>query len=48
MKVVTRLDVTDPDSFRRFLDLVGGLQPLDVLINNAGIMPTGHATKPTR
>ena len=44
VKVVTRLDVTDPDSFREFLDLVeGGLGPLDVLINNAGIMPTGHA-----
>lgn len=38
-----RLDVTDPDSFRAFLHMVesevGGL---DVLINNAGIMPTGH------
>lgn len=44
VKVVTRLDVTDPDSFRAFLDLVeADLGPLDVLINNAGIMPTGHA-----
>ncbi|GAA3518838.1 SDR family oxidoreductase [Nocardioides daeguensis] len=42
--VVTRLDVTDPDSFRTFLDTVEKqLGPLDVLINNAGIMPTGHA-----
>ncbi|GAA4107307.1 SDR family oxidoreductase [Nocardioides fonticola] len=42
--VVTRLDVTDPDSFRAFLDMVEKqLGPLDVLINNAGIMPTGHA-----
>lgn len=42
--VVTRLDVTDPDSFRTFLDMVEKqLGPLDVLINNAGIMPTGHA-----
>ncbi|MBF6278388.1 MULTISPECIES: SDR family oxidoreductase [Nocardia] len=44
VKVVTRLDVTDPGSFRDFLDLVEeGFGPLDVLINNAGIMPTGHA-----
>lgn len=39
-----RLDVTDPDSFRDFLDLVETqFGPLDVLVNNAGIMPTGHA-----
>jgi NAD(P)-dependent dehydrogenase (short-subunit alcohol dehydrogenase family) len=39
----TALDVTDPDSIRAFLDLVEReLRPLDVLINNAGIMPTGH------
>lgn len=39
----TRLDVTDPESFRAFLDLVEAeLGDLDVLINNAGIMPTGH------
>lgn len=38
-----RLDVTDTDSFREFLGLVErDLGPLDVLINNAGIMPTGH------
>jgi len=38
-----RLDVTDPESFRAFLDLVESeLGDLDVLINNAGIMPTGH------
>jgi len=42
--VVTRLDVTDPESFLAFLDLVEAeLGPLDVLINNAGIMPTGAA-----
>ena len=38
-----RLDVTDPASFRAFLDLVESeVRELDVLINNAGIMPTGH------
>lgn len=38
-----RLDVTDPASFRAFLDLVESeVGDLDVLINNAGIMPTGH------
>ena len=43
VSVVTHLDVTDPASFRSFLDLVEKhLGPLDVLINNAGIMPTGH------
>jgi len=37
-----RLDVTDPDSFAAFLDLVEReLGPVDVLVNNAGIMPTG-------
>ncbi len=41
--VFARLDVTEPDSFTAFLDLVEqDLGPLDVLINNAGIMPTGH------
>lgn len=46
--VVARLDVTDSDSFRNFLDLVETeLGPIDVLINNAGIMPTGHAHEET-
>ena len=36
------LDVTDPASFRDFLALVEReLAPVDVLINNAGIMPIG-------
>ncbi|MEU6586902.1 SDR family oxidoreductase [Nocardia sp. NPDC046763] len=36
------LDVTDPASFAGFLTAVEAeLGPLDVLVNNAGIMPTG-------
>lgn len=36
------LDVTDPASFAAFLDAAEAqLGPIDVLINNAGIMPTG-------
>jgi len=35
-----RLDVTDPESFSDFLDQVESeLGPIDVLVNNAGIMP---------
>ncbi|MEV6274379.1 SDR family oxidoreductase [Nocardia sp. NPDC051832] len=37
-----KLDVTDPASFEAFLDEVERtVGPIDVLINNAGIMPTG-------
>lgn len=37
------LDVTDPALFRSFLDEVERAEgPLDILINNAGIMPVGH------
>jgi NADP-dependent 3-hydroxy acid dehydrogenase YdfG len=37
-----RLDVTQRDSFARFVDQVSErVGPLDVLINNAGIMPIG-------
>jgi NAD(P)-dependent dehydrogenase (short-subunit alcohol dehydrogenase family) len=40
--LASRLDVTDSSSFREFLALVGReLGPVDVLINNAGIMPIG-------
>lgn len=38
-----RLDVTDADGYRSFVDTVEGqVGPVDVLINNAGIMPVGH------
>lgn len=37
------LDVTDEAGFNDFVDRVeSALGPVDVLINNAGIMPTGH------
>ena len=42
------LDVTERDSFARFLDEVEQrLGPLDVLINNAGIMPVGPFVEET-
>src|ERR1700744_3570822 len=38
-----KLDVTDPNSFSEFLDEVERqLGPIDVLVNNAGIMPLGR------
>jgi NAD(P)-dependent dehydrogenase (short-subunit alcohol dehydrogenase family) len=41
--VALPLDVTDRDSFARFLDAAEEqLGPLDVLVNNAGIMPLGR------
>lgn len=41
--IYDRLDVTDEGSFTQFLDRVEReLGPIDVLINNAGIMPTGR------
>jgi NAD(P)-dependent dehydrogenase (short-subunit alcohol dehydrogenase family) len=41
--VALALDVTDRDSFARFLDAAEEqLGPLEVLVNNAGIMPLGR------
>lgn len=43
LEVYASLDVTDPASFGSFLDLVERrLGPIDVLVNNAGIMPVGR------
>jgi len=43
LEVYGKLDVTDPHSFSDFLDEVERqLGPIDVLINNAGIMPVGR------
>lgn len=39
------LDVTDPESWRTFLETVAELGPWDVLVNNAGIMPLGSVLK---
>jgi len=43
LDVYGKLDVTDPHSFADFLDEVERrLGPIDVLVNNAGIMPLGR------
>jgi short-subunit dehydrogenase len=44
LKVGRRLDVTDPRSFADFLDHVEDqLGPIDVLVNNAGVIAVGSA-----
>jgi NADP-dependent 3-hydroxy acid dehydrogenase YdfG len=46
--VAFELDVTDRDSFAGFLDAAENeLGPIDVLVNNAGIMPVGPFAKET-
>jgi len=46
--VAFELDVTDRESFARFLDAAADeLGPVDVLINNAGIMPVGPFVEET-
>lgn len=46
LDVHATLDVTDRESFERFLDEVERvLGPVDVLVNNAGICPTGAAAE---
>lgn len=43
LEVAVKLDVTEPNSFAAFLDEVEArLGPIDVLVNNAGIMPVGR------
>ncbi len=43
--VAAHLDVTSPDSWRDFLAATQELGPVDVLVNNAGIMPLGPVLK---
>lgn len=44
--MATHLDVTDPESFQGFLDEVeSAFGPIDVLVNNAGVMFVGAFTK---
>ena len=43
--VGAHLDVTSSESWREFLAAVGEVGPIDVLVNNAGIMPLGSVLK---
>ena len=43
--VAAHLDVTSPDSWRAFLAATADVGPVDVLVNNAGIMPLGSVLK---
>jgi short-subunit dehydrogenase len=43
--VAARLDVTDPESWTAFLEEIAPIGPIDVLVNNAGIMPLGPVLK---
>ena len=43
--VGAHLDVASPDSWAEFLAAVGEVGPIDVLVNNAGIMPLGSVLK---
>jgi short-subunit dehydrogenase len=43
--VGAHLDVTSADSWQSFLAEVGEVGPIDVLVNNAGIMPLGPVLK---
>ena len=43
--VGAHLDVTSAESWRTFLAEVGEVGPIDVLVNNAGIMPLGPVLK---
>jgi short-subunit dehydrogenase len=43
--VGAHLDVSRPESWAEFLAAVGEVGPIDVLVNNAGIMPLGSVLK---
>jgi len=43
--VGAHLDVTSSESWVEFLSVVGEVGPIDVLVNNAGIMPLGSVLK---
>jgi short-subunit dehydrogenase len=43
--VAAHLDVTSSESWAEFLAAIGEVGPIDVLVNNAGIMPLGSVLK---